>query len=239
VSSVIKAGQNFKVAPRLTTVDLADHGTEAKRILEEARAAARAMIAQARRESIETLQAAQREGYAEGHAQGHAAGLEAGQGLALSQAKERFERELGALCEALEKLLAELEAGKRDLLIAARHDVLDFAVALARRIVKRVGQLDRGAAADNLEEALAIVAGWTDVTVRVSPADAESLRRFADDLVARVAASRRLTLVEDSSIAPGGCLVSTAETRIDARIESQIEDIARLLLGDLTRHGPV
>lgn len=232
MSTVIKAGESSRLAQRLTTIDLADHLAEAERIVQSARVEARAIVAEARREAAEALRGAEQRGFAEGSARGESAGFESGQARALAEARERFDRELSSLREALERTVAEFEASKRELLVSARHDVLEFAIALGGRVVKRVAATDRGVAAANLEEALRLVSERTDVTVRVNPIDAESLRRFAETLVVRITPSRHVAVVEDAEIAPGGCVLTTPSSRVDARIEAQLNEIIRLLLGD-------
>lgn len=228
MSTVIKAGQSFKIAQRLTTIDLADYLAEAERIMHGARVQARSIVVDARQDAAN----AEAQGRAEGEVRGRVEGFEAGQAAGLAEAGERFDRELGSLQAAMGAAIVEFEAAKRNLLIAARHDVLEFAVALARRVVKRVVEIDRTAAAASLEEALRLVSGQSDVTVRVNPLDGESLRRFAAELAVRTAACPHLTLVDDPQVSPGGCILSTPTTRVNADIESQLDQIVRLLLGD-------
>ncbi len=229
---MIKAGQDFKLVRQLTTIDLADHLAEADKIVAEARRQARAITTQAKHDAHVALHDAKKKSYTIGHEKGHQEGVEAGKAQGLAEARERFAREQATLCNAFGAALTDLNACKRDLMIEARHDTLEFAVALACRVAKRVGELDRSAAAGNLEEALRLVSNKTDVTVRVNSIDAETMRRFADDLVARLEGCEHVRVIEDASTAPGGCVVNAGGTEIDARIESQMEEIVRLLLGE-------
>ena len=231
MSTVIKAGRDFKLVKQLTTIDLADHLAEADKVIAEARAQAKAVITQARHDAEVALQAAKERGYADGHAKGTRSGFEAGQAQGLTEAHERFDREQATLRDTFGAIVAELNARKRDLMIEARHDALEFAVALARRVVKRVGELDRSAATANLQEALRLVSRKTDLTVRVNPCDAESMRTFAADLATRARDYEHVSVIEDESVAPGGCTVTAGGTEIDAGIDTQMEEIVRLLLG--------
>lgn len=231
MSTVIKPGQNVHLVNRLTTLDLADHLAEARKLVADARGEARDILAQARREAAVAFEAAKEKGHAAGFDQGRQAGLEAGLAQALEEARERFEGEIGHVRDTLTTLVTELEHRKRDLLIAARHDVLEFAVTLARRVARRVGELDRSAATANLEEALGLVSSKTDLTVRVNPLDGEAMRRFAEVQSQSLENLAHLRVVEDPEVTPGGCKVSTAATQIDAGIDTQMDEIVRLLLG--------
>ncbi|MCK4658726.1 MAG: hypothetical protein KAV82_04320 [Phycisphaerae bacterium] len=231
-STVIKAGQNFKLVSQLTTIDLADHLAEAHKVVAEARAQARAIVTKAKHDIAIALQAAKEKGYADGHASGCAEGFQAGQAQGLTEAKNRFDREHAALGKTLEGIVTQLDARKVDLLIEARHDVLEFSVRLGQRVAKRIGELDRSAATANLEEALRLVSSKTDVAVCVNPADAETMRRFAEGLVKKVQSCEHIRVIEDESVAPGGCTVATGVTEIDAGIDTQMGEIVRLLLGE-------
>jgi len=231
VSTVIKSGRDFKLVRQLTTIDLADHLAEAHKVVDEARSRARAITAEAKRAAAAALQTAKKEGYTTGHEKGYQEGFEEGQARGLKEARERFNREQTTLRNAFDATVTEFDTRKRDLLIEARHDVLEFAVALARRAAKRVGELDRTAATTNLEEALRLVADKTDVTVQVNPIDAETMRRFADDLTSRVGQCEHVNIIEEPSVAPGGCTVVAGGTEIDAGIDTQMDEIVRLLVG--------
>ncbi|MCP4592554.1 MAG: hypothetical protein GY842_17615 [bacterium] len=232
MSTVIKAGQDFKLVKRLTTIDLADHLTEADRIIAEARDRARAILLQARRDAAAALVEAKRRGHAEGQAEGHREGFTAGQKQGLEEATDRFSREQATLGETFSAAATGLDGLKRDLLIEARHDSLEFAVSLARRVTKRIGELNRDAATANLEEALSLVSSKTDVTVRVNPIDAETLRRFAAGLADRASEWEHVRVIEDETVAPGGCRILSGTTEVDADLESQLSEIVRLLLGE-------
>ena len=232
MSTVIKSGQEFKLVRQLTTIDLADHLAEAHEVVSAARHRARAITTQAQRDAAVALQEAKKEGYATGHEKGYRDGVEAGKAQGLEESAERFSREQATLCAAFDAVLTEFSERQGGLLIEARHDVLQFAVALARRVAQRVGEVDRTAATANLEQALRLVVRKTDLTVRVNPIDAETMRRFAGDLVTRVGWCEHVTVVENPSIAPGGCTVVAGATEVDAGIDTQMDEIVRLLVGE-------
>jgi flagellar assembly protein FliH len=231
MSTVIKAGRDFKIVKRLTTIDLADHLAEARKVVSEARTRAKGILAQARQEAVVALQTAKDKGHAEGKTEGHRAGFAAGQAQGLTEARTRFDREQATLRATLEKAVAEFDARKRDLLIEARHDVLALAVALAQRVVKRTAALDSAVATANLEEALRLAARKTDVVVHVHPRDSETMRCFAQDLSTRLAELQHVQVAEDPKLSPGDCVVTAGGTEIDARIETQLNEIVGLLLG--------
>jgi flagellar assembly protein FliH len=232
MSTVIKAGETYKLVKQPTTIDLADHLAEADKVVQAAREEAREFVNRARREAAAALKAARDDGYARGHAEGRRAGEEAGEAHALAEARQRFTDQHASLVEALGAALEELDARKRDLLIEARHHLLDFAIAVARRVVHRVGELHPEAAAANLEAALRLVSDRTDVAVRLNPADAAAIQQFGGELFERTRRIEHIAIVEDDSVAPGGCVVRAGDTQIDATIETQMDEMVRVLLGE-------
>jgi flagellar assembly protein FliH len=236
MSTVIKQGKDGRALQRLVTFDLADHMAEAHKIVADARNEARHIVGQAKLESQRLRAEAQERGQAEGFEKGYAEALAAGREQGLAEATERFNREHGQLAASMARVIESIEQEKQDLLIAANREVLEFAVALATKVTHRVARMDRQAALANVEQALRLVGKKTDLIVRVHPVDAETLGRFAEELADRTNDLGHLKVVEDESISPGGAVVSSGPpdaAQVDASIETQLEQITTLLLGEV------
>jgi len=70
-----------------------------------------------------------------------------------------------------------------------------------------------------------------DVVVRLHPDDAAILERAAPDVAAR-AGRASFTVKADASIERGGCVVETDLGELDARIDVQLDALARALAPD-------
>jgi flagellar assembly protein FliH len=234
MSSVIKAGEAGKIGKRLTTIDLADHVAEARAFLEKAKRESARIVADAKREATRLFEEARREGHERGHAEGLEEGRAAGREQAHVDATARFDREHADVVAAMTQAVGDIEAMKEALAVEAERDLLEFAVSVARKLTFDIGELHREAGVENLRRAVALVGTATDLTVHVHPDDLDSIRTFADSVLARTAASSAVNIVSDDSLAPGGCRVSTASTQIDATLETQVEEMLSLLLGKRT-----
>jgi len=246
MSTILKSNDCGRLLREPVAFDLADYLAEARGIVAAAHEQARRILEHARREGAQLREEARRGGEREGRERGLAEGRSSGHNEAFAAASERFTQEQADLVAAFTVALESLESQKRDLLIAARHDALEFAVAVARRITGCVARLDHQAAVHSVEQALRLVGTRTDVTIRVNPQNAEALRKFADELSCRLAASTadqreegqtpagagHVRLVEDETVSPGGAVVATERTEIDSRIETQLDQIAALVLGE-------
>jgi len=231
MSTIIKAGQIPPPLGRARRIELTDHLNEAKARLEEARRQAGALVAAARKTAGEVHAEVARTAFEEGYLKGHTAGHRAGRQEAFDQATERFELEQHDLVQALKEAVTGIDGLKEDLLIQAKRDVLELAVAIGEKVTKRIGTLDRAAARANAEAAIELLSPQTDLILQVHPADAETMRRFASGLVEHLATVQHVQVVEDDSQAPGGCIARSGDRQVDGRIDVQLEQIVGLLLG--------
>ncbi len=231
MSTVIKHGEKGELLRRLVSFDLADHLAEARQVVSAAEREAQGIIARAKAEAVRIGDEARRHGHDEGHAAGLARGLEEGTQQGLDAATERFNAEHAELVASMTAAIGAIEGQKQDLLIEARQDLLKFAVVVAKKVTRRVGELNREAAVANVEEAIRLVGAKTDLTVRINPRDAETLRRFAEELHGQLNGKQHLAITEDESIAPGGAVVAAGGMEVDARIETQLDQITTLLVG--------
>jgi len=234
--TVIKNAQltGHRTGP-LQVLNLLDYEAEARRILAAARKQAELLLADAERKAARLREEARQSGHREGLAKGLEEGRLAGREEAFRQAVEEFTRQQASLVQAFGNALAGIEEQKQRLALAARTDVLRVAVAIARRVVKRMAE-DRATAEaiaiENASEALEMIGPRTDAVLRLNPADREALEAFAKDLAESARQKRHIRVVADAAVAPGGCILTTEEGRIDARLETQLARIAELLVGE-------
>ncbi len=152
------------------------------------------------------------------------------EGLAAGRAEiDRLKAELDARAKRLDSLLA---------LLAQPLASLDEEVArqLARLALAIGKQLARRELAGRPDEIIPLIrdcvgrlpAAARDVRVHLHPDDAALVREH----LAAPAGERAWMIVEDPTLARGGCLVRTDASQIDARLESRVAAIASSLFGD-------
>jgi len=232
VGTVIKAGSAAKLKKRFETLALKDHMAEAHQVVQSAHQFKAKILAQAQAEGQALREKSDRQGYEEGFARGQREGLEQGRNQAYADAQREFLSEQAQLLSTVSNLVTGLEEMKEALLDRAQRDLLVFAVAVAERITKRTGLLDRYVAVANAKEAVRQIGLRTDLKARVNPVDLDALRRYAAELSAELGAESHLELIEDPSIEPGGCIVGSPTSTVDATLAQQFEQAAAILLGD-------
>jgi flagellar assembly protein FliH len=160
--------------------------------------------------------AVEREAFAKGFAQGERAGAEA--------AGKRGEVMLRRLTETLD----ELTSLRAQMIHQTEHQMVQLALAVARRVVHREISLDRDLLVAMARVAMDRLGESAQVTVRLSPGD------FEATAAARASqwTGTNVTVVADSRVSRGGCRIESDLGVMDAGADAQIQEIARALLGD-------
>ena len=231
MSGVLKAGHvtTRRVVP--SAFHMRDWRLEADELLEQAHRQAADVVAEAGAQAELIQERAHSEGYQTGLELGLKEGKQRGAEEALTAAQAAFDKDLAHLADNLTAIVREVSDQRLDRLHAAEHDLLNFAIDIARSVTKVIGEANPDAARENLRSALRLVLAKSDVTVRVHPADLSTLRQFAAQRADENAALPHITFVEDEAISRGGVQVLTEAGRIDATLEAQMDQITRALMG--------
>ena len=157
---------------------------------------------------------------AEAHKEAFEQGLAEGRAAGHAEVRAQVERLSGMfydLAKPFEVLDAEVE-----------RELLTLAMALARQIVRRELKTDPTQIIGIIREAIAALPVATrDVRVHLHPEDAAVVKQH----LSPTENERAWNIVEDPVMARGGCQITTATSRIDARLETRLGSILSELLG--------
>jgi flagellar biosynthesis/type III secretory pathway protein FliH len=98
--------------------------------------------------------------------------------------------------------------------------VIALAGAIAHRVIKRAVDVDPACVADNLREALQLIARRNRLEIRLHPADLEQARQFARDLLP-AQEFESVVFVADEAVGRAGVLLRTAGGQVDATVQAQ------------------
>lgn len=154
------------------------------------------------------------DGYAEGFAQGHAqATLEGQRQLTeyIATQGQELSRSFGRMIETAQAQLAEHEQDMA-------QGVLELACELARQVLRHELSSNPNALQPVIREALGVLAIDSKAAlVRMNPLDLDVL----EDALRAEFPHLSLTLLADTSITRGGCLVESAGTVVDGTVEKR------------------
>lgn len=229
MSALIKAGTQRSVASGFAGFSLRDISREAEAYLADARARGEQIVAEARQQAEQERASVREQARREGHAEGMAAGRKSGHDAALAEATAQFTADQKQLVATMEGLIRQFTEKRDRFFSQSRQDVVLLGIAIARRLVGKLADMDGMAgdiATQAAEEALSYVRSATDVTIRVHPSDASIMDAFVDLTSRRMFDGTHVRITEDDAIDRGGVVVESADTTVDANVTSRIDHIA-------------
>jgi flagellar assembly protein FliH len=161
------------------------------------------------------LAALEREAFTKGYAAGERAGVEAG-----AHRADAMLRRVAQTIDGLSQL-------RRTITRDTEHQMVQLALALARRVVLRELSLDPDLVAALAHVAVERLGDQAPATIRLHPED-----------FATVAAHRgeqwegtQVSVLPDPAVPRGGCVVESDFGLIDASVDAQFAELSRALLG--------
>ncbi|WP_432474864.1 flagellar assembly protein FliH [Amphritea sp. HPY] len=172
---------------------------------------------------------AYQEGLAQGRKDGLAQGVEEGREKGLQDGLLAGQQQLDQRLQSLAEVFSELEQPLQKLDVQIENLVVDLVLELSRAVVEHELTVAPEAIAGAVSDAVAqLPHGSSEVRIKVNPENVASLSEL-------VAEHERWVLVEDVSLLPGGCKVSTSNTLVDNSVESRFEAVAKQLLHALAQ----
>ncbi|UFS72328.1 flagellar assembly protein FliH [Geomonas sp. RF6] len=154
--------------------------------------------------------------------------IEAAYEEGVREGRRGAENEFSTVTEGLAKALIAIGKLRQELLHDAEEDLLKLAVAIARSIVVKEISLHPEILGGMVQGAVEVVSGCDEVVVRLHPED-HSVVAHTPEFAQLSTEKRRITLKGDPAVERGGCLVETVRGNVDARLESQLEEMYRRL----------
>lgn len=215
---------------RLKPFSMSDIEAGARQMLIRARRQAEELLATAQQEAEELKRIAHAEGLAEGRIEGQAKGCDEGQKSGHEQALNEGRAQLSELMTTLGSMVGQLDAARQDMEAAALSEVVALAVAIARRVTKRRGELDPQVLIANLSDAMSLVVHASDVHLVVHPSQRAILEATLPKLQMKWPNLRHVVMDEDESLAVGGCRITTCRGEVDADLGRQLDRIVAELM---------
>lgn len=162
----------------------------------------------------EVLQEARQQAYAEGFARGHDAGGQEVRDALEATVRKTAEETAVRMAQLLHNTREHLKKSETQI---SRH-ILELACDLARQVVRQELKNDPIHLKPLIAEALAQLADdGLPATVRMHPGDLALMKGALQETLN----SPVPEFVADASISPGGCLIESATTAVDATIEKR------------------
>ncbi|MDD5593667.1 MAG: FliH/SctL family protein [Candidatus Margulisbacteria bacterium] len=132
----------------------------------------------------------------------------------------------------LEEALATLNSAikeRKQIIKDAEGELLRLSLKIAEQIIRSEVSLHRDVSLNIVSEAIGRVSDREQIIVRVNREDAEYLKRYKDRLSGMLDGVKSFSIIEDSNVEPGGCVIETNLGFIDARISTKLKSIEEAL----------
>jgi flagellar assembly protein FliH len=188
----------------------------------------RQQLRQEAQQQLEATEARWRQQLEETSQQRYEEGFQAGVADREAEAREAVER--------MAQLHDAIEAQRAQILREADRQVVDLAVALARRVTRVQAALDPKILLRAMREALEHLGTQSELVFKVHPEDLNIARKFAQRWAEKAGRDTPLRVRPGEEVDRGGCLLEGEEANLDARLETQMEAL-QLALRDALEQG--
>jgi flagellar biosynthesis/type III secretory pathway protein FliH len=162
--------------------------------------------------------------------------LQAGYAEAKEEAAKEMQKMVNSqitLHNALEKCLQELASLKDSILDQAEGDIVQLAIAIAKKLVCRELKQHPDTIAAVVREAIKAARSGDEIKIRMHPDDCSTLEQYMGELKQSLEDIGRdnvsIRIEEAPELTPGGCVVETDINLIDMSLEERMESLFSML----------
>ena len=149
----------------------------------------------------------------------------------LAEGMRTVEESYRAKIGRVDSLSAQLQEEREVFFDRVEPELVRLAVSIAEKILDQELELRPELVVDMVRSAMKRLRDRERLRVSVNPRDFEQVRSARDDLIGAVDGVRKLEVVEDRRVDPGGCVIESENGTLDGRIRTQVEEITRALEG--------
>ncbi len=171
--------------------------------------------------------------YHKGFADGNAQGVKDGENTGFELGTDKIEPLISSIKEAL----IQLDAIREETYQQIEKEVVDLALAIAKKIICREISIDPETVVCVAKEALAKIDDPGEIKIKMNPSDLQFINETKYQLSNLIADVNHVSFEAEENIQSGGCIIETELGEIDARIEKQLQAIEESFRSALEKTG--
>jgi flagellar assembly protein FliH len=187
---------------------------EAQKILADARREADQIVANAQAQVDEIEKDAYDKGYSEGSEKGYSEG----------------NAEVERLIQQLHQIINRSIEKRNEIIEESETQLINLVLLISKKVVKVISENQKNVVINNVIQALRKLKSRGDVVIRVNLDDVKLSSEHVKDFMRMVENVKSITVLEDSSVDRGGCIIETDFGHIDARIASQLKEVEEKII---------
>ena len=182
---------------------------QVKKTKQDAESQAATLVQDAEAQVAEIKNAAHDEGFEAGRVEGYESGH--------AEAERLIEQLHSIINNAIEK--------RNEIIEESETQLINLVLLIARKVIKVISENQKNVVINNVIQALRKLKSRGEVIIKVNLEDVQLTSEHIKDFMRMVENVKSITVVEDSSVDRGGCIIETDFGQIDARISSQLHEI--------------
>ena len=198
---------------------------QATRQRQEAEQEAQASREQAQREAEQIIREAEERGR-KIEEEANRKGLQEGREIGIEEGKAELQR----VIERFHVVLSKAIERRNEIIQESETQVVNLVLSIAKKVIKVISDHQKNVVINNINQSLQKLQQKSDVIVRVNLADLKLATRHKEDILRAAERVQNITIAEDTTVDPGGCIIETDFGEIDARIASQLREIEDRIL---------
>jgi len=157
-------------------------------------------------------------------------GFEEGIASGKQEAKAQIQEEYQGKIEQAQYLLLQAYEQKETIISEAEPFLLELSTVIASQIVKQELESHPDQFVELIKQHILRFKEKESITVCVHPDDFDFIQSQRIHLIAVVNGETEIKIIPDYSVSVKGCIIRTAYGSVDARIDTQIEEIKKVIL---------
>lgn len=119
---------------------------------------------------------------------------------------------------------------KKEIILSAESEILQLSIAIAEKVLKKQLEIKPEMITEIIRSAINELKDKEDIKIIVNPALKDQLYSFSEELKTVIKGMKTVKIIEDKTIHANSAIIESPESRIDARIETQISKITEELM---------
>lgn len=160
--------------------------------------------------------------------QGQKQGFEAG----YNDAHEQFKKDFSYQIKSLETLVGTTFEIKNEIVFSAENEIAELALLIAEKIEGAKFDKDVTAFKNMTQKALSLLNEKENIKIIVNPKLVKYAEEISPEIAQKFENLDQIKIIQDKTISPDGAIVESTTSRIDSRISTQMDTLARTLISN-------
>jgi len=145
----------------------------------------------------------------------------------------KADEEATKLIDTLKAIVSRAMEEKEEIIKGAEPETIKLAVEIAERIINEEIKVNPEVIRNVAKRAIRLTVEREQLVIRLNPLDLEVIKKYREELISSADGIKNMEIVGDQRIKRGGCVIETRAGNVDARIDSQLNQLGKGIQGEV------